>query len=104
MAAEAGLSSFAVSSGCRPGEGEEDDRVLVLLRDSIRQSPGRRKDVGPPLRGGLAWNGREGNEPGRLGEHRNMAAAICSGQRGQVEDVLAGMARREGTALQWCLG
>ena len=52
----------------------------------------------PALWNGLTQNRQEGNDLGRLGERSDMAAAICSGQRGQtetmsVENTLAGMAR-----------
>lgn len=36
-ASELDLYSFATSSGCRPGEGEEDEPVLALLVDSTGQ-------------------------------------------------------------------
>lgn len=52
----------------------------------------------PALWDGLARNRWEGNDPGRLGECSDVAAAICSGQRGQTETMsaestLADMAR-----------
>lgn len=37
MASELDLYFFAKSSGCRPGEGEEDEPVLALLVDSTGQ-------------------------------------------------------------------